>query len=100
MQLFAQVQIIEEDTNTLGYFSRRLNNAFGPLASSFNRRNGRDKQNPTTTSLPHRNNRESHVSSVDEFVEELEDEELYGHQQEALIRLVLPQLLKYLLLEV
>lgn len=83
--LFAQVQIIEEDTNTLGYYSRRLNNAFGPLASSYNRRNGRDKQNPTT-SLPHRNNRESHVSSVDEFVEELEDEELYGHQ--ALIRAI------------
>ncbi|KAG0578077.1 hypothetical protein M758_5G197300 [Ceratodon purpureus] len=85
--LFAQVQIIEEDTKTLGYFSRHMNTAFGPLASTFNRRNGRDKQNPTT-SLPHCKIRVTHVSSVDEFVEESEDEEQFGHQHEALIRAI------------
>lgn len=34
MQLFAQVQIIEEDTKTLGDFPRHLNRAFGSMASA------------------------------------------------------------------
>lgn len=88
MQLFAQVQIVEEDTKTLGYFSRHLNTAFGSLASSFNRKNGREKQYSTGL-LPQYNDRKSHVSSLDEFVEEPEDEEQFGQHQEAFIRLVL-----------
>ena len=87
MQLFAQVQIIEEDTRALRDFSRHLNDAFAPLASSFNRSDGRDKQCPTALQ-PKYNKRESHVASVDEFVEEPEDEKPSGLNHEAHIRLV------------
>lgn len=87
LQLFAQVQIIEEDTMTLGDFPRHLNSAFGSMASVFNRRNGRDKQYPSGLS-PHVSDGLSQISSVDEFVEEPEDGEQHGQHEEDIIGLV------------
>lgn len=81
MQLFAQVQIIEEDTNTQRDFSRHLNSAFGSVASTFNRRNSRDKQS-SSAFLPRWNDGQTPSSNFDEFVEELEDgEQCVQHQE-------------------
>jgi len=84
MQLFAQVQIIEEDTKTLGDFPRHLNSAFGSMASAFNRRSGRDEHYPSGL-LPRWNDKESQISSVDEFVVEPEDAEQHVQHQEGIL---------------
>jgi cereblon len=79
--LFAQVQTIEEDTNTQRDFSRHLNSAFGSVASTVNRRNSRDKQS-SSAFLPRWNDGQTPSSNFDEFVEEPEDGEQYVQHRE------------------
>lgn len=69
--LFAQVQIIEEDTKKLGDFPGRFNHAFSPMASVFKRRTGRAKHSPTGLLSGYA----PRAASEDEFFEEPEDAE-------------------------
>ncbi|XP_024367647.1 uncharacterized protein [Physcomitrium patens] len=77
--LFAQVQIVEEDTKKLGDFPGRFNNAFSPMASVFKRRTGRAKPYPTGLSPGW----ELQAASEDEFYEEPEDVEPNGYYYQA-----------------